>query len=113
VNEVKVKHGHGTVVIASTLTKDSSQKEEYTGEWFEDAMQGEGTYRYKSGAVYSGQWLSNKHHGIGRYCFDDGQVYEGEWVNHKMHGDGVFIDKEGNKWEGIFVDGVFQSKMQK
>lgn len=30
-----------------------------------------------------------------------------------MHGEGVFIDKEGNRWEGEFVDGVYESKMQK
>jgi len=30
-----------------------------------------------------------------------------------MHGDGSFTDLNGNKWEGIFVDGIYQSKIQK
>lgn len=30
-----------------------------------------------------------------------------------MHGEGVFLDQDGNKWEGEFVQGVYQSKMQK
>lgn len=76
-------------------------------------MQGFGVYKYTSGAIYTGQWLANQHHGKGTYEFSDGTMYEGEWKNHKMHGEGFFIDKNGNKWEGQFVEGVFQSKMQK
>jgi len=63
----------------------------------------------------------------GLYEFPDGSKYEGEWKDQKMHGDGVFTDLNGNKWEGnnkenevwiivfqgIFVDGVYQSKIQK
>ena len=30
-----------------------------------------------------------------------------------MNGEGVFIDKENNNWEGEFVNGSYQSKMQK
>ena len=30
-----------------------------------------------------------------------------------MNGEGTFTDKNGTKWSGLFVDGVFQSKMQK
>jgi hypothetical protein len=68
--------------------------------------------RYISGAVFMGEWLSNQHHGKGTYEFPDGCIYEGEWKNHKMHGEGTFTDKNGNKWPGLYVDGVFQSKMQ-
>ena len=55
-------------------------------------MEGDGIYRYKSGAIYSGSWKNNLHHGLGRYSFFDGCVYEGEWLEHKMNGEGVFID---------------------
>lgn len=50
----KVKHGNGRVIIASTLSNEVGQKEEYEGEWVEDRMEGDGTYNYKSGAQYSG-----------------------------------------------------------
>jgi hypothetical protein len=30
-----------------------------------------------------------------------------------MNGEGAFIDKNKNRWEGEFVDGIYQSKMQK
>lgn len=101
------------VAIKGTLSSDIDQKEEYTGDFENDQMCGEGVYIYKSGAIYRGQFRDNKHNGIGFYQFPEGCTYEGEWVNHKMHGEGVFIDKEGNKWEGEFVEGVYQSKMQK
>jgi hypothetical protein len=30
-----------------------------------------------------------------------------------MHGEGTFIDTEGIRWTGIFVNGTFESKLQK
>ena len=51
--------------------------------------------------------------GRGIYEFPDGSIYDGQWNNHKLHGEGVYIDREGLKWEGEFVNGLFQSKMQK
>lgn len=42
------------IYILGTLTQDSGVKEEYTGDWVEDKMEGEGIYKYKSGAEYEG-----------------------------------------------------------
>ena len=88
-------------------------REEYKGSWERDQMCGWGVYKYISGAIYSGEWSENQHNGKGIYEFPDGCIYEGEWKNHKMHGEGCFTDKNGRKWEGEFVEGVYQSKMQK
>lgn len=30
-----------------------------------------------------------------------------------MHGEGVYIDIDKTKWEGIFINGLFESKIQK
>lgn len=30
-----------------------------------------------------------------------------------MHGEGVYSDSDGIRWEGIFVNGSFESKLQK
>jgi hypothetical protein len=76
-------------------------------------MNGFGIYKYISGAVYTGEWKDNLHQGKGIYEFPDGTVYEGEWKEHKMHGDGCYLDRDGRKWKGQFVEGIYQSKMQK
>jgi hypothetical protein len=59
-----MKHGTGTLVVSSTLSTENGVKEEYSGSWVEDRMEGEGTYKYKSGAIYIGDWLNNKQHGF-------------------------------------------------
>ena len=45
--------------------------------------------------------------------YPDGSSYEGALHNNLMHGEGVYTDAEGIRWEGIFVDGGYESKMQK
>jgi hypothetical protein len=52
-------------------------------------------------------------HGIGKMVNADGTSYEGEWTNNKMNGDGTYIDIEGVNWTGIFVNGSYESKLQK
>lgn len=45
--------------------------------------------------------------------YPDGSSYEGHWSNNLMHGEGIFVDAEHVRWEGIFVNGTFESKLQK
>ncbi len=45
--------------------------------------------------------------------YPDGSSYEGSWTANKMHGEGIYIDSERIRWEGIFVNGSFESKLQK
>ncbi|EGR29752.1 MORN repeat protein, partial [Ichthyophthirius multifiliis] len=111
-NNQKVKHGEGVLIFQGSTSYEAGN-EEYRGSWEDDQMNGFGVYKYTSGAIYSGEWKDGKHNGKGIYEFPDGTLYEGEWKEHKMHGEGYFIDKQGNKWEGEFVQGIFQSKMQK
>ena len=42
----KMRHGRGVYIDGA------SEDQVYEGEWFEDAMQGRGTFRYASGAKY-------------------------------------------------------------
>ena len=51
--------------------------------------------------------------GHGKMEYTDGSVYEGNWFNNLMHGDGVYIDSDRITWTGIFVNGQFDSKIQK
>ena len=112
IDGAKMKHGEGYLVHAG-LSDADGVREEYKGTWKEDQMDGFGIYKYISGAVYTGEWKENKHHGKGVYEFPDGSVYEGEWKDHRMNGEGSYTDKDNRKWVGEFVEGVFQSKLQK
>lgn len=109
-NGLKAKHGHGKITYTQG---ESSGLEEYEGDWEDDLMHGYGVYHYTSGAVYSGQWNRGKQHGQGKMSYADGSSYEGAWVNNLMHGEGVYTDSELIRWPGIYVNGGFESKMQK
>lgn len=87
--------------------------EDYEGEWHNDMMHGYGVYRYLSGAIYEGEWKENKQSGQGTYHFPNGAKYVGQWENHKMNGKGCYTDTDGATWEGIFIDGTFDSTIQK
>ena len=76
-------------------------------------MHGQGTYKYTSGNVYSGEWVNGMMQGFGKMVYADGSSYEGTWSNNLMHGDGVYIDADKITWTGIFVEGQFDSKIQK
>jgi hypothetical protein len=51
--------------------------------------------------------------GKGIMQFADGSKYNGDWENNLMHGVGAYDDPDGVHWEGIFVNGSFESKIQK
>ncbi len=59
-----VRHGKGTYTNGA---------EQYTGEWKDDKMRGQGRYVFASGAVYEGQFDDNKFHGQGRYTWPNGE----------------------------------------
>ena len=76
-------------------------------------MHGHGTYKFTSGNVYTGNWANGVMNGFGKMEYCDGSVYEGEWRTNLMHGDGVYVDRDRVTWTGIFVEGQFDSKIQK
>jgi hypothetical protein len=105
-----VKHGQGKIVFAGV---EGVGAEEYEGEWIDDEMNGQGTYKYSSGNIYSGSWKDGEMHGFGKMVYSDGSQYEGQWAHNLMHGEGVYLDADGITWSGIFVNGEFDSKIQK
>jgi len=52
-------------------------------------------------------------HGFGKMVYADGTSYEGTWSENLMHGEGFYFDADGVQWTGIFVNGSFESKIQK
>ena len=83
--------------------------ESYTGTWLNDKQDGEGVYKFNSGAVYSGSFKEGCFHGNGKFIFPDGATYEGEWSYNKMHGEGVYIDSQQVKWAGQYFNGMYDS----
>lgn len=91
------RHGKGT------LTEGNAR---YVGDWVNDAMHGEGTFTFPSGATYTGEFQNNQFSGRGKYVWSDGRVYEGQWEENLMHGKGVYTDHKGHAWTGQFYNGV-------
>ena len=87
--------------------------EEYDGEWCEDNIHGYGVYKYKNGDVYDGYWDNNLYNGQGTYTFANGAKYVGEWANNRMHGIVTYTEESGVEWSGIFINGSFDSGIQK
>mmetsp|Transcript_5875 Transcript_5875/g.9678 ORF Transcript_5875/g.9678 Transcript_5875/m.9678 type:complete len:232 (+) Transcript_5875:51-746(+) len=90
-----LKHGVGKMVYPNG--------DVYEGEWFENKMQGEGTYTYKKTTdIYSGAWVGNKKHGQGTYEFGvDSSVMTGEWVEGQIT-TGKWVLKGAAVYEGSF-----------
>ena len=110
----KVKHGQGKITFPGAVSGQISfGQEEYEGMWENDKMHGQGHYTFTSGAEYNGQWVEGKMHGFGKMVYADGTSYEGTWSDNLMHGEGVYVDPDGVQWSGIFVNGSFESKIQK
>ncbi len=99
-NGVKTRHGQGVWTCGP---------EEYSGSWVTDAMSGEGTYKFASGACYRGSFVNNQFEGKGEYIFADSATYLGEWKGGKMHGEGVYTDKDKVSWSGSFFNGLYDS----
>lgn len=106
----KMKHGHGKAVYAGIGGKG---QEEFEGDWVDDLMHGYGKYTFTSGGVYSGEWKKGKMSGKGKMVNGDGTSYEGDWCENVMSGEGIYIDIDKVKWEGIFINGSYESKIQK
>ena len=66
VDGVKVRDGEGVY---------SYGPEEYSGQWVDDCMEGQGTHKFSSGACYEGEFKQNMFEGTGTYRFADGATY--------------------------------------
>ena len=69
-----------------------------------------GTYRLPSGYEYSGEWVEGEIRGEGRARFPDGSVYEGEFVAGKPEGQGTITFADGGSYTGAWVDGRIEGE---
>lgn len=77
----------------------------YVGTFSKGSYNGQGEFRWKSGAHYKGTWLNCMRSGQGCYTWADGSHYTGEFLDGKIHGFGVKILEGKARFEGNFVDG--------
>lgn len=82
----------------------------YLGDWFQDVMNGKGTYIMGNGYLYEGDMLMNNITGKGKLQTPDGMI-EGTFKNGRPHGICVQTSLDGTqRLEGRYVNGVRQGK---
>ncbi len=80
--------------------------EKYTGEWRNGVINGQGTYYYRSGNRYIGEWRNGKKQGQGTYLYADrGEKYVGDFANDRPNGQGIYYYSNGDRYEGEWRNG--------
>ena len=92
------KHGKGKIVYKQT-------GDIYEGEFKDDAITGNGVYKWANGESYKGSVLNGKMHGRGIYKWPDGGEYEGEYIHNLKEGKGRFRWANGKVFKGDFRNG--------
>lgn len=77
----------------------------YTGQWFDNKINGYGTYLWQDGRKYFGQWNQNDMQGYGIYIYADGVRYDGQYNADKKDGYGIYYWTDGRKYEGWWSHG--------
>jgi hypothetical protein len=72
----RMRHGTGRC-----LWKDA---DEYTGDWKEDKMHGEGTLESISGEMYKGSFKKNMRHGKGELHNSEDEIIKGIWCDDNL-----------------------------
>ena len=92
------KHGKGKIMYKQT-------GDVYEGEFKDDAITGDGVYKWANGESYKGSVLNGKMHGKGMYKWPDGGEYEGDYVHNLKEGKGRFRWANGKVFKGEFRNG--------
>ncbi|KAJ6253133.1 hypothetical protein M0813_13469 [Anaeramoeba flamelloides] len=87
---------------------------EYSGEFQNNEINGNGKWQYPNGDVYLGEFKDAQRHGFGILKCMDHSFYFGNWLNNLKNGNGKQIysngDKFNGKWENnLRVVGKFES----
>ena len=72
-----------------------------------NCINGNGVYKYPSGAQYSGAFKDRLAHGLGILKYANGNTYKGEWRAHKRNGKGELTAKGSYRYTGDFKDNQF------
>lgn len=83
----------------------ASRGEKYVGEWRNNVINGQGTYYYRSGNRYQGEWRNGRKEGQGTYLYANGDKYVGDFTNDQPNGQGVYYYRSGDRYEGEWRNG--------
>ena len=83
----------------------ASRGEKYTGEWRNNVINGQGTYYYRSGNRYQGEWRNGRKEGQGTYLYANGDKYVGDFANDQPNGQGAYYYRNGDRYEGGWRNG--------
>lgn len=94
--------------VCLTLSSSTKLKDgrEYSGQFLENQMYGDGTYSWPEGKQYVGQYKRDEKDGEGTFTWPDGQSFSGQWRRNKQHGRGVFRDRTGKERLGEWSNGA-------
>jgi tetratricopeptide (TPR) repeat protein len=80
--------------------------EKYVGEWRNGVINGQGAYYYRSGNRYEGEWSDGRKNGHGVYLYASrGDRYEGHFANDQPNGQGTYYYSNGDRYEGEWRNG--------
>ena len=77
----------------------------YTGEWKNNAPNGEGVMEWGNGDVYEGEWKDGLADGKGTCRWKDGDYYAGDFADGNCNGEGEMWYTNGDYYEGGWVNG--------
>eukprot|EP00927_Polykrikos_kofoidii_P077277 TRINITY_DN74234_c0_g1_i1.p1 TRINITY_DN74234_c0_g1~~TRINITY_DN74234_c0_g1_i1.p1 ORF type:complete len:537 (-),score=87.32 TRINITY_DN74234_c0_g1_i1:240-1703(-) len=100
-----VRHGFGRQYTkGKKVSGEEITLNYYEGEWENDLMHGQGSFKWADGSSYEGSFHSGEMHGFGRYEWPEGSAYDGAWVRGQMSGQGQF----DSRFDGSYMNGRFQ-----
>ena len=79
--------------------------EKYVGEWRGGTINGQGTYYYRSGNRYVGEWRNGRKSGQGTYTYANGDKYAGNFENDQPNGQGTYYYSSGDRYVGEWRNG--------
>lgn len=85
------------IIIADIRTVDDYKLSDgyYSGAFFLESREGEGTCKFFDRSSYSGMWKNDKMNGKGTFTFPDGREYYGVWS------DNILISLKSYSWKDL------------
>ncbi|PSV52022.1 hypothetical protein [Photobacterium sp. GB-1] len=77
----------------------------YSGDWLDDALNGNGEIIFPDGSTYKGGFIDNRRNGFGEEVIIGKYRYSGLWHKGRMHGLGEIKYESGCHYTGDFVNG--------
>jgi len=107
----KVKQGKGKYIwMGPGADEDAEpvQKASYEGDYKDGLRTGVGKFVFPNGDVYEGEFFENKIQGDGTYTYKGtGDIYSGGWVDGKKQGQGVYeFSKDSSMMSGTWEAGT-------